>query len=106
MIGPMTGIGDVAGQASGVGRAPAASAGGSAQSIGGASFAAVLGEAMAGVADGVRAAETSALGALNGTGTMQDTVSHMMMAERQLQQAIAVRDKLVSAYMDLTRMQI
>jgi hypothetical protein len=51
-------------------------------------------------------AETSALGALNGTGTMQDTVSHMMMAERQLQQAIAVRDKLVSAYMDLTRMQI
>jgi flagellar hook-basal body complex protein FliE len=106
MIGAIANIAGAASEIAGVDRSTQAGQGGAGAQVGGANFAAVLGDAMAGVADGVRAAEASALSALDGSGTMQDAVNHIMTAERQLQQAIAVRDKLVSGYMDLTRMQI
>lgn len=106
MIGAMTSVAGLAGRVADAAASSAASADGAAAPARAASFASILGDTMAGVAGGLRAAEASAVSALNGTGTMQDAVSHMMTAERQLQQAIAVRDKLVSAYMDLTRMQI
>ena len=59
--------------------------------------------------DGVSAlkrSETLSLSALNGQAPTQEVVQAVMAAERSLQTAIAVRDKLVAASQDISRMSI
>ena len=44
--------------------------------------------------------------ALQGKASVQQVVEAVMSAERQLQTAIAVRDKVVAAYLEISRMAI
>ena len=69
-----------------------------------------FGDMLARVAqDGVSAlkrSETLSLSALTGQAPTQEVVQAVMSAERSLQTAIAVRDKLVAAWQDVSRMSI
>lgn len=54
----------------------------------------------------VRAGESAALAGVSGQMPMQDVVNQVMTAERTLNVTVAIRDKVVSAYLELSRMQI
>jgi flagellar hook-basal body complex protein FliE len=54
----------------------------------------------------LRTAETTSTAALEGKASIQEVVDAVMQAERQLQTTLAIRDKVVAAYLDITRMQI
>lgn len=77
-----------------------------AMSTGGASFADTLKQAMSSTVDTVARGEAAALGGMQGTVPLQAMVERVMDAERSLQAAMAVRDKIVSAYLDISKMQI
>ena len=54
----------------------------------------------------VRDGEAAAIAGVQGSMPLQTVVEHIMAAERTLQAGIAVRDKVVSSYLEITRMQI
>lgn len=72
----------------------------------GVDFAGLIGDAVAGLANKLRAAETVSVAAVKGTASMQDVVENVIAAEQSLQSAISVRDKIVSAYLEISRMSI
>jgi flagellar hook-basal body complex protein FliE len=72
----------------------------------GASFSSMLGEATGRVADNLQQAEQLSLKALQGEGDMRAIVDAVMSAEQSLQAAVAIRDKIVSAYLEVSRMAI
>jgi flagellar hook-basal body complex protein FliE len=51
-------------------------------------------------------AETQSLRALSGDGSTRQVVEAVMSAEQTLQIAVGIRDKIVSAYLELSRMAI
>ncbi len=69
-------------------------------------FANLLGEAIAGVAQKLRGAEAVSIAGIRGMASTQEIVEKVMAAEQSLQAAIAVRDKVVSAYTEISRMAI
>ena len=69
-------------------------------------FSAVLGEAIAGVSAQLREAEKVSMAGIKGTASTQDVVEQVMAAEQTLQASIAVRDKIVAAYLEISRMAI
>jgi flagellar hook-basal body complex protein FliE len=54
----------------------------------------------------LKAGETTGIAALEGKASVQEAVMATLQAEQALQAAIAIRDKLVGALNDITRMQI
>ncbi|MGO9007097.1 MAG: flagellar hook-basal body complex protein FliE [Beijerinckiaceae bacterium] len=54
----------------------------------------------------LKSAEATAISGLQGQASVQQVVQTVMDAQSSLQTAIAVRDKLVSAYQELTRMAV
>lgn len=54
----------------------------------------------------VRQGETTAAAGLQGKASAQEVVQAVMSAEMTVQSVVAVRDKLVSAYLDVMRMPI
>jgi flagellar hook-basal body complex protein FliE len=54
----------------------------------------------------VRNAETQSLAVLSGEGSTRELAEAVMSAEQSLQIAVSVRDKIVSAYLELSRMAI
>ena len=62
--------------------------------------------AIATVSDRLRSAETVSIAAMQGEASLQSVVEEVMAAEQSLQTAIAVRDKVVAAYLEISRMQI
>ncbi|MGE0629213.1 MAG: flagellar hook-basal body complex protein FliE [Hyphomicrobiaceae bacterium] len=107
MIDPITrivspGIAQVEGPARA--RGPAAPAEGGA--VGAADFTSVLSNAIADVAKQLRQAEAVSMAGINGKASMQDVVEQVMAAEQKLQASIAVRDKIVAAYLEISRMAI
>lgn len=73
---------------------------------GGASFADVMQSMGAEVVGNLRTAEVQSFKAIAGEASTREVVDALMAAEQSLQTAIAVRDKLVTAYLEITRMQI
>ncbi|MDQ0456985.1 flagellar hook-basal body complex protein FliE [Rhizobium paknamense] len=69
-------------------------------------FGEVLGNMMTTAADSLKAAESASLGGMAGKVSTRQVVDAVMQADQSLQTAIALRDKLVSAYLDITKMQI
>lgn len=67
-------------------------------------------EALAGLANNtvgtLRGAENASMEALQGKGDTRAVVDAVMSAEQSLQTAVAIRDKIVSAYMEVSRMAI
>lgn len=56
--------------------------------------------------DNLNHAETQSLASLSGTGSTRELAEAVMTAEQSLQIAVSVRDKIVSAYLELSRMAI
>jgi flagellar hook-basal body complex protein FliE len=56
--------------------------------------------------DAVKQAETLAVGGMQGQVPMQEVVMKVMEAERAFSTAMAIRDKVVGAYLEISRMQI
>ncbi len=54
----------------------------------------------------IGAAENLSVQALNGETDARQVVDAVMSAERSLQTAIAIRDKIVTAYLEVSRMSI
>jgi flagellar hook-basal body complex protein FliE len=73
---------------------------------GAASFAEALNAAGANALETMRGAETVSLAALQGEADARTVVDAVMRAEQTLQTAVAIRDKIVSAYLEISRMQI
>ena len=65
-----------------------------------------LNEAILGVAEKLRHAEAVSISGIKGMASTQEVVEKVMAAEQSLQAAIAVRDKVVSAYLEVSRMAI
>ncbi|THF50824.1 flagellar hook-basal body complex protein FliE [Allorhizobium terrae] len=72
----------------------------------GVSFGEVIGGMMTDAVKNLRTAESNSVGGMLGKVSTREVVDSMMSAERSLQTAITLRDKIVSAYLDITKMQI
>ncbi len=71
-----------------------------------ASFGDVLSGMMKDVDETLRSAERLSVGALTGDVPIQKVVETVVAAEQKVQLTTSVRDKIVSAYLELTRMPI
>ncbi len=69
-------------------------------------FASLVGQAVADLAHKLRGAEVTSIAGVRGEASLQEVVETVMSAEQSLQSAIAVRDKIVSAYLEISRMAI
>ncbi|WP_290895039.1 flagellar hook-basal body complex protein FliE [Hoeflea sp.] len=70
------------------------------------SFADVMQSMGEGVVDNLKVAEGQSFAAVRGEVPTRDVVDAIMTAEQSLQTAVAIRDKLVTAYLEIARMQI
>jgi flagellar hook-basal body complex protein FliE len=57
-------------------------------------------------ASAVKTAETASISAVHGKANIQQVAEAVLAAEMTLQSAIAVRDKVTAAYLELSRMAI
>jgi flagellar hook-basal body complex protein FliE len=69
-------------------------------------FAAMLGELASNASSAVKNAEAMSIAGVRGQASVQQVVEAVMAAEQTLQGAIAIRDKAVAAYLELSRMSI
>ncbi|MBX9931905.1 MAG: flagellar hook-basal body complex protein FliE [Methylobacterium sp.] len=69
-------------------------------------FADVMAQLVSGVRTSVRTGEATAIQGIKGNASAQQVVEAVLSAEQSLQTAIAVRDKVVAAYLELSRMPI
>ncbi|WP_377294090.1 flagellar hook-basal body complex protein FliE [Rhizobium sp. SG2393] len=83
------------------GTAPSSSATGTGQS-----FASMLGNMATDTINQLKTAETASIQGIRGEANTREVVDAVMSAEQSLQTAMAIRDKLVTAYLDITRMPI
>ncbi|MFC6775728.1 flagellar hook-basal body complex protein FliE [Methylobacterium gregans] len=88
------------GRRSARGGVPAASPGGSTD------FADIMAQLATSVRNDVRAGEAASIAGIQGKATTQQVVEAVMSAEQSLQTAVAIRDKVVAAYLELSRMAI
>ena len=70
------------------------------------SFAAALATATENAVNTLHKAEGVSLNALQGESDTREVVDAVMNAEQTLQAAIAIRDKIVSSYLEVSRMAI
>lgn len=71
-----------------------------------ASFASVLGNAATSAVNSIKGAESMSFEGIKGTATTREVVDAVMQAQQTLQTAIAIRDKVVSAFLEVTKMQM
>ena len=76
------------------------------QPAGGGSFEAALGQALGSALDTLKVGEAAAIQGLEGSSPPMRVVESVMDAQRSLQSVLAIRDKLVSAWQDISRMSI
>ncbi|MBN9071595.1 MAG: flagellar hook-basal body complex protein FliE [Rhizobiales bacterium] len=77
-----------------------------ADSSAGTSFGDLLAAAAGKTVDSLRNAEQAAVKGMQGGADTREVVDAVMSAEQSLQAAIAIRDKIVTAYLDISRMAI
>ncbi|TIS60657.1 MAG: flagellar hook-basal body complex protein FliE [Mesorhizobium sp.] len=75
------------------------------ESVGG-SFADALGQAAAKTVNTLQNAEQMSIQALKGDADTRQVVDAVLSAQQALQTTIAIRDKVVSAYLEISRMNI
>ena len=69
-------------------------------------FGAVLAQVSSDAIGTMKAGEAAAIGGIQGKASVQEVVQAIMSAEQTLQTAIAIRDKVVAAYQEISRMAI
>lgn len=72
----------------------------------GASFGDVLQQFATQTIDSIKHGESTAIAGVQGSASPQSVVSAVMQAERDLHTAVALRDKAVAAYQEISRMAI
>ena len=72
----------------------------------GAGFGDALARAMQSVADSGHKADAESMKAIAGQGNLTEVATAVTRAELSMQTALAIRDKVVQSYQDITRMQI
>ena len=100
MINALGSVGSVASQIRP--EAPAATASAAAP----AEFGEVLARMSSDAIGTMKAGEAAAISGIEGNASVQKVVEAIMSAEQTLQAAIAIRDKVVSAYQEVSRMAI
>jgi len=75
-------------------------------SAAGDSFSATLASLSQATVDKLKSSEQMSVAGIQGKATTQSVVEAVMQAQESLQTALAVRDKTVSAFQDITRMSI
>ncbi|WP_136659720.1 flagellar hook-basal body complex protein FliE [Nitratireductor sp. XY-223] len=83
-----------------------AGATGPASGSGGSEFSAMLSDMVSDMTATMHRGEEMSIKGINGQAGTQEVVEAVMSAERTLQTAIAVRDKIVTAYLEISRMAI
>lgn len=71
-----------------------------------ADFSQVLANVATDAVDTMRNGEALAISGIEGRASMQSVVAAVMSAEQTLQAAVSIRDKVVSAYQEISRMAI
>ncbi len=69
-------------------------------------FGSVMAQVATSARDALRGGEATAIAGIQGKATAQQVVEAVMSAEQSLQTVVAIRDKVVSAYLELSRMPI
>jgi len=69
-------------------------------------FASVLGDMAVGTMNSLKGAEAMSFKAIQGKANTREVVDAVLDAQQSLQTAMALRDKIVSAYLEVTKMQI
>jgi flagellar hook-basal body complex protein FliE len=69
-------------------------------------FGQMLAQVASEAVNSLKAGEQAAISGVQGKASVQQVVEALMSAERSLQTAIAVRDKVTSAYLEISRMAI
>lgn len=69
-------------------------------------FSSLIGDAVAGLAQKLKEAEAFSISGIKGVASTQDVVQQVMAAEQTLQASIAIRDKIVAAYLEISRMAV
>lgn len=72
----------------------------------GLSFANVLGNMSVDAMNNLKKAEVASFEGIQGKANTREVVDAVLSAEQSLQTAIALRDKIVSAYLEVSKMQI
>lgn len=72
----------------------------------GMSFASMVSETAGRTVDRLKQAEQMSVEVLQGKGDMRQTIDAVMSAEQSFQAAVAIRDKIVTAYLEVGRMAI
>lgn len=72
----------------------------------GESFGEVMAQFAADTVKAVRVGEAASVAGIKGEVPLQNVVESLMQAERSLQTALAIRDKAVAAYQEISRMTI
>jgi flagellar hook-basal body complex protein FliE len=88
------------------GMAPSAPLPATAQPDGGLGFDSVLKQVSTDAIGSLKAGEAASISAIQGGQSTRKVVEALMSAERSLQTAVAVRDKVVQAYQEVVRMSI
>jgi len=92
--------------AAGADLARAAAAAAASPEAASADFGAMLGQLAGNASSLLKTAEATSIAGMRGQASVQQVVDAVMSAEQTLQGAIAIRDKVVSAYLELSRMSI
>ena len=71
-----------------------------------ADFGQIMASFATGMRDQLRAGEAASIAGIQGKASAQQVVEAVMSAEQSLQTAVAIRDKVVAAYLELSRMAI
>lgn len=108
MLDPISGIANAtaAGPASESLLAPLRGASTAASSSAGADFGAFLAQFAGNTMQTLKAGEAAAVAGVHGQATTQQVVEAVMATEQSLQTAIAIRDKVVAAFLEVSRMSI
>ncbi|MEJ2124299.1 MAG: flagellar hook-basal body complex protein FliE [Alphaproteobacteria bacterium] len=69
-------------------------------------FSDMLTQMIGDTANTLREAEKTSIAGIQGKATVQEVVEAVMAADQSLQAAVAVRDKVTAAYLELSRMTI
>lgn len=70
------------------------------------SFADVMGSMAAEMTNSLKKSEAASIQGIRGEANTREVIDAVMNAEQSLQTAIAIRDKVVSAYLEIARMPI
>ena len=69
-------------------------------------FGAIMADMASGTVSSVKNADNMAVQGITGTASTREVVDAVMQAEQALQTSIAIRDKIVTAYLEASRMAI